>query len=234
MTAPRRVDPEWLDVLPATDPRALRSRRDLKLVNAWMLQAGIMARSLRNQFVDQPPRTIIDLGAGDGTFMLSVARRLAPRWTNIAVTLLDRQDIVSEATLAAFRGLQWKPETIAMDAIDFLERSTDACAVTANLFLHHFERDQLQHLLAGIARIARAFIACEPRRAPLPLLASKMLWALGCNDVSRHDAAVSVRAGFAGRELTGRWPDSAGWDLYENSAWLFTHLFVARRKAVPQ
>src|SRR5438552_3822426 len=148
MNMPRRVDPEWLDVLPAHDPRAIRSRRDLKLVNAWMLQGGIMARSLRDQFPDQPPRTLIDLGAGDGTFILSVARRLAPVWKNVTVTLLDHQDIVSEPTLAAFRALQWRPETIAMDAFEFLERSPEACAVTANLFLHHFEGEQLERLLS--------------------------------------------------------------------------------------
>ena len=234
MIAPRRVDPEWLDLLPANDPRALRSRRDLRRVNAMMLHSGIMARSLRDQFADQPPQTLIDLGAGDGTFMLSVARRVAPLWKNVAVTLVDRQGIVSEATLAAFRSLQWRPDTIAMDAIEFLESSPDGCAVTANLFLHHFEDGKLERLLSGAAHVARVFIACEPRRGALPLFASKRLWALGCNDVSRHDAVVSVRAGFAGRELSTLWPEPAQWNLRENSEWLFTHRFVACRKAAPR
>src|SRR4051812_28853142 len=102
MSMPRRVYPEWLDVLPTSDPRALRSRRDLELINTWMLQGGTMARTLRDQSGDQAPRRLIDLGTGDGTFILSVARRLAPLWKDVAVTLLDRQNMVSEPTLAAF------------------------------------------------------------------------------------------------------------------------------------
>jgi hypothetical protein len=91
MSVPRRVEPELLDELPADDLRAQRSRRDLELVNSFMLQSGIMARSLLQLHGGAPPRTLIDLGGGDGTFMLSVARRLAPRWPDVAVTVLDRR-----------------------------------------------------------------------------------------------------------------------------------------------
>jgi Methyltransferase domain len=231
MNAPRRVEPEWLDSLPADDPRARRSRRDLERVNAWMLQAGIMARGLLKHHGSEPPRTLVDLGGGDGTFMLSVARQLAPRWRNVAVTLLDRQDIVSDETRAGFRALRWPLETIAMDVFDFLERPDAASmdVVTANLFLHHFRQEQLARLLAHAARSARLFVACEPRRASLALFGSHLLWALGCNDVSRNDAVVSVRAGFDGRELSALWPAHGQWELHEGSAWLFTHLFAARR-----
>src|SRR5436190_16442240 len=43
----RHVEPELLDELPANDPRALRSRKDLERVNAWMGHSRIMARQLR-------------------------------------------------------------------------------------------------------------------------------------------------------------------------------------------
>src|SRR5262245_54445300 len=94
----RCVEPEWLDQLPADDPRAVRSRRDIRRVNAWMLQPGILARHLIKYWGEGSPRTILDLGAGDGTFMRNVARRLASRWTGVTVFLLDRQDIVSART----------------------------------------------------------------------------------------------------------------------------------------
>jgi hypothetical protein len=51
---------------------------------------------------------------------------------------------------------------------------------------------------------------------------------IGCNAVTRHDAAASVRAGFAGRELSALWPARPGWRLREGRAGLFSHLFVAR------
>jgi hypothetical protein len=55
-----------------------------------------------------------------------------------------------------------------------------------------------------------------------------MVFALGANDVTRHDAVASVRAGFRGRELSGLWPaGAAGWRLNERGIFPFTHLFHA-------
>src|SRR5947208_2277513 len=83
MSLPRRVEPEWLDQLAADDPRAIRARRDLRRVNAWMRNARSMASALRKHGAH--PRTILDLGSGDGQFMLRVARRLAPHWPNVTI-----------------------------------------------------------------------------------------------------------------------------------------------------
>ena len=102
-------------------------------------------------------------------------------------------------------------------------------AVVANLFLHHFSAPQLAGLLAGAARRAKVFIALEPRRSVWALAVSRMLWVIGCNGVTRHDAPVSVRAGFAGGELSRLWPAAEGWSLVERRAGWFSHLFVAQR-----
>ncbi|WP_245487835.1 hypothetical protein [Mesorhizobium sp. M4A.F.Ca.ET.022.05.2.1] len=77
--AQRSLVPEILDGLAADDARALRSRRDLARINALMFQAPIMAMLLR-KFLPKPPERILEIGAGDGTFMLKVARRLATDW----------------------------------------------------------------------------------------------------------------------------------------------------------
>jgi hypothetical protein len=226
--AMRQVETEWLDELRPDDPRALRSRRDLRRVNAWMLQAGIMAKALRDHC--DPPRSLVDLGAGDGAFTLRVARKLGARWRGVRATLVDRQDIVSEPTRAAFRALQWDVEVVAADAGDFLARlGAPVDVITANLFMHHFATEPLTRLLARVAARAQIFVACEPRRSPLALGASRMLWAIGCNDVSRHDAVASVRAGFTGREMSAAWPPHDAWVLDERPARLFSHCFVARR-----
>ena len=42
----RIVEPELLDTLSPADPRAIRSRRDLRRVNAWMRNPVIMADAL--------------------------------------------------------------------------------------------------------------------------------------------------------------------------------------------
>ena len=232
MTLPRRVEPEWLDELPVDDPRAQRSRRDLRRVNLWMRQAGIMAAALLKHARAGAPRRLIEIGAGDGTFTLRVARRIAPAFPGMTVMLLDRQDLVSRATRQAFTALGWQVEPMVADVFSFFEgmAAPRADILTANLFLHHFEQPQLTRLLAHAARKAPLFVACEPRRATLALAGSRMLWAIGCNDVSRHDAAISVHAGFTGTELSAMWPERAGWTLHERAAGLFSHCFVAQRE----
>src|SRR6266550_2512417 len=117
----RAVRPEWLDSLPPDDPRAGQSRRDLRRINAWMQQAGIMAGVLANH-CRQPPRTILDLGAGDGAFMLRVARRLASRWQGLTVILLDRHKMVSAETQRDFDAIGWRVETVAADVFEFLQQ----------------------------------------------------------------------------------------------------------------
>ena len=236
----RYVEPEWLDVLRPDDPRAVQSRSDLRRINACMLQDAIMAKTLLSYRDGEPIRTILDLGSGDGTFMLRVARRLAPHWRDVTVILLDRSNIVSEETRLHFRSLRWNVEIVTADVLAFLEQPPiqTVDVITANLFLHHFPTAPLALLLAHISKHTSFVVACEPRRAPLALFASRMLWAIGCNDVSRHDAPISVRAGFNGNELSRLWPkqeskhdsEHDSWALHERSAWLFTHCFVARRE----
>jgi len=232
MSLLRSVEPELLDQMPADDRRAVQARRDLKRLNAVIMQTGIMAPILARQWVREEPRTILDLGTGDGTFMLSVARRLATRWRNVSVTLLDRQNIVSPQTRDAFAALGWKAQSVAADVFDYLGqiKSPGVDIVTTNLFLHHFERDQLARLLGLAAQSAQLVVACEPRRNKFALRTSRLLWTIGCNEVSLHDAIVSVRAGFSGKELSALWPRQDRFELQEYAARLFTHCFVARRR----
>jgi hypothetical protein len=231
MSAARHMEPEWLDELPQSDPRAIRSRRDLRRINSWMLQPAIMARALRTHWNTRTPRTILDLGAGDGSFMLRVAARLAPAWQDVRVILLDRQDLVSEATRAEFGSLRWHAEPFTADVLDAVESGglADIDIVTVNLFLHHLSAAQLEQLFVHMARLTRLFVACEPRRAGVAVIASRLVGMIGCNDVSRHDAVASVRAGFVDSELCALWPNDCGWRLRERLAGPFTHCFVAQR-----
>ena len=230
MSLPRRLEPEWLDHLPADDPRAMRSRRDLTRVNSFMGNAARMADALLQHAAGETPRTMVDLGSGDGQFMLQVARRLAPRWRNVSIVLLDQQNIVSQATRAGFAEIGWRVEPTSADVADFLTRASPVDIITANLFLHHFVDEQLTHLLAQIARATSLMVACEPRRSKFVVEASRLLWVVGCNDVSVHDAVVSARAGFNDKELSALWPRDPQWQLHEHTAGLFSHRFIARRK----
>jgi hypothetical protein len=197
-----------------------------------MMQPRIVARALARH-CKTAPRTMVDLGSGDGTFMLKVARRLSPLWRDVTVTLLDRHNIVSRETRERFTDLHWRAEPLAADVFDFLALlpPADIDTVMANLFLHHFEDWQLKRLLKEAARQAPLFVACEPRRGRMPLLLSAMTWAIGANKVTRHDAVASVRAGFRGQELSALWPEPDQWRLHEWAASPLSHCFVAVRKA---
>src|SRR2546421_4200171 len=100
----RVLEPEWLDELPPQDPRAVRSRADLRRVNWVMANARLLAKALNDGLA--PGTRIVDLGSGDGSLMLGVARAL--RRPGMELTLVDRAPIVSDATLAAFGELGWK------------------------------------------------------------------------------------------------------------------------------
>lgn len=223
----RIVQPELLDELPPDDPLAIHSRQDLRRVNAWMGHHRLMAQTLTELVAVHPPNQITELGAGDGDFLLRVAQKITPRWPRVEAMLIDLQNNVSGDTLAAFQSLSWRADTITADVFAWPLIKSDL--VIANLFLHHFEEARLAELLHLVAHRTNLFIAIEPRRGLWPSTCSRLLWAIGCNDVTRHDAVVSVRAGFAGRELSRLWPDQPGWQLTEKSAGAFSHLFIARK-----
>jgi hypothetical protein len=225
----RTLEPEWLDELPADDPRAMRSRRDLQRINALMTNGTLVARELDRVFSGMPPRAIAEIGAGDGTFMLQVAQKMPSRWRAPDVVLVDRQNLLGAPTREEFVAMGWQARAVTGDVFAWLAQPATPMldVIVANLFLHHFDTARLTELLCLIARRTRVLIACEPRRSRRALFASHLLGVVGCNDVSRHDAVVSVRAGFRNKELSALWPDADAWTLRESACSLFSHCFVA-------
>jgi hypothetical protein len=230
MAFPRRVEPEWLDSLPNEDPDAAASRRDLRRLNSLMWHATILARILSTEPALAKLRSLLDIGGGDGTFMLALARRLAKRMPGVVVTMVDKNTGISDETRGKFSALGWKVVSVKADVLDYLDNADAAGtdAVIANLFLHHFSDTALARLFSRAAPVAPLFAACEPLRAWFPMAASRLLWAIGCNKVTQHDAPASVRAGFREKELSLLWPKDRRWQIEERRAGPFSHCFVAR------
>jgi hypothetical protein len=222
----REVKPEILDDLAADDPRAIQSRRDLQKVNTFMGHAGMAVRAVRN--APAAPRLLVELGSGDGTFLLRVAERLGSDSRTRAV-LVDRRPSLSAATVQGFAAAGWDIDIFESDVFEWLCRPRPEMAdvTLVNLFLHHFRDGELANLLNLAAQQTRRFIACEPRRSRTALGGASLLRLVGCNDVTMHDADVSVRAGFRDRELSALWPPDDGWQLLERRAGLFSHTFIA-------
>lgn len=240
----RSIRPELLDELLPADPRALRSRRDLQRLNACMGNAVFMARALRASFPDTAPAMVTEVGGGDGTFLLSLLERMARFWQGrmgkaqpggafARAVLVDRHGVVAQGTVCRLASLGWRLETIASDVFHWLEHppAEPKHMMLANLFLHHFPDERLGKLFEQVAQRTQLFIALEPRRSALASFFSRCVGLIGCGPVTRHDAPVSVQAGFADHELSRLWPARAGWSIAEGRAGLFGHLFIARRES---
>ena len=209
----RVPEAELLDTLPAADEGAQHSRRDLRKLNWIMGHRRHMVRMMR----DASFNTLIDLGTGDGQFAFSVARALKRR---CRLVFVDRQrvpgapsDLIVSDVMSFVRGMEQQPGT----------------ALMANLFLHHFTDDVLRELFLEASRKVDHVFACEPRRSHLSLIAIRLLPLIGCNAVTRHDAAASIRAGFLGEELTPLWPRMTSWKLTESECGFASHCFRASR-----
>jgi hypothetical protein len=237
----RCVRPEVLDSLPALDPLAVRARRDLRRVQRAMGTRRILLRAignLRRPWPSGRPLRVLELGAGDGTQLLEVARALQPAWPAVELTLLDRQPLLHPATRQAYRALGWQAQACVGDVQHLaLWRSDPAYGalqrwdlVIVNLFLHHFQDAALAQLLSAVAASADRVLACEPRRARLAWAASHLVGLLGVQAVTRGDAVLSVQAGFRAQELSNLWPAAnPHWCLREYPAGLFSQVFSAQR-----
>jgi hypothetical protein len=224
------VAPEALDSLGAEDPAALRSRRDLRRLHVAMGTLSIMTRAIGAE-PNRSPLRVLELGAGDGSLALRFARQHARRLPRVSWTLLDRQDTVDETTLHGLREHGWSPIVAVADVFDWLARSRQGPwdMIVANLFVHHFDGEELSRLLRAVADATPLFFCCEPRRSATALMGSHLVGLIGAGAVTREDAVLSVHAGFRDRELSAQWPRDAGWSLREYPAGLFSHCLVARK-----
>jgi hypothetical protein len=196
------VAPEILDELDPADKRAVRSRRDLRLVNWFMRGESWVVRELKKM---QGVRRVVDLGAGDG----SLGAAIMEEFPDLEVTCVD---LVPRPKNLDHRIIWWSG-----DVFDY-ERYDETTVVVANLFLHHLVSSELQKLGAKIHGV-RGVLAAEPYRGGVSLMMSRCLLPF-VNDVTRHDMVVSIRAGFRqdelGRELSHElggaltWSDQKG------------------------
>jgi len=183
----RRVQDEWLDGMDADDLAAVRSRRDLRLINTMMGGERWIVQQLREC---EGITHCIEIGAGEGR----LAESIKASFPEMKVSALDR--------IARPVGLSEEVEWIQGDVFQLNDvvRMRPSVAVVANLFVHHFEDGELQNLFEMLDGVGVILLA-EPYRSKGAILLGKMIYPL-VNDVTKHDMIISIEAGFVKWELT--------------------------------
>jgi hypothetical protein len=198
----RTVKDELLDHLDPASPEAIRSRRDLKFINALMGNSRWLESVVR-RFAPSLKEGVVEIGAGEGL----LCRRLAELFPNLQITGVD---LVGPPHGA---GVAWKQG----DLFSLLPEC-EGDLLIGGLIIHHFTDESLQKLGRLLAKF-RVVAFCEPRRSAAAHLLGRMLHPL-INSVTQHDMHISIDAGFGPGEL----PDllglntAAGWRIEESSS----------------
>jgi hypothetical protein len=181
----RVCEPELLDGLPVGHPDAAHSRRDLRIINRLMRNEAWFVQTLPGLL--RPGERVLELGSGTG----ELGRRLMSQGVE-----LDGLDLWPRPAFWP-SGRRWHQA----DLRGFSSYEPYA-AVIGNLIFHQFTNPELGELGARLRRSARLILACEPaRRRASQRLVALLAPLFGANPVTRHDARVSIAAGFVGDEL---------------------------------
>jgi SAM-dependent methyltransferase len=143
------------------------------------------------------PVTVLDMGAGGGDVLASVAQTLAALGRRLHGTVLDHLPVATqqcrERGFEAVRG-DWSSVPLAPRCADL---------VVASLVLHHLERDAVPSFLARLQRLARrAVIVADLRASRVAGLGLRVAGALlRFHPSTIDDGVISLRRGFTRREL---------------------------------
>ena len=190
------MEPEILDELIPTDPDAVRSRRDLRMINSLMGGEKWIVERVHQLMKQGNVNRIVDLGAGDGALSQQL-KSLFPDCEVVAVDLISRPESVRVDVV-------W--EKVNVMEYDGFDEDT---IVVANLFVHHLQEDELRLLGERLSSVL-AVVLAEPHRRAAAIFMGRMIFPI-INHVTRHDMITSIRAGFIKGEIAGLLGDGFEW-----------------------
>lgn len=193
----RLLVPEILDELDGSDERAIRSRRDLRLINRLMGNERWILRELKKL---ARSGSVAELGAGGGELLAAIAKA---GWDCGGFDLQPKPEHLKEET-------RWTTG-------DFLKnlQQDSSPIVVGSLILHHFEEQALRQL-GQLLEEREVLIFAEPWRVWPALVEGALLFPV-INEVTRHDMIVSIKAGFRKGELAEALGLQEGWQWQEQS-----------------
>lgn len=205
----RQITPEWMDD-PAVDPAELKAALAfIRMINLRLGGVKALTNHLENWSRNWPKGrevTILDIATGLADIPVGVVRWARERGHSVRITAVD----IHETTLESARehvqrelGADAPIELVQADAKELVDRygplSFDY--VHAGMFLHHLTEIEILTVLRIMERVAlRGLVWNDLVRSRVAMAG---IWALtlGQSDMIKHDARVSVRAGFTKKEV---------------------------------
>jgi hypothetical protein len=212
MPAPRHLTPEHMDDPHASPQDLAAALRYLRTVNARLGGTKAALRQFQRWARDWPqgdargPIRILDIGAGSCDIPLAIARWARQAGHRVCITAVDRHPVtcgLAREFLAAHGGEAAADITIVQEDALRLTEGFEAGAFDyahAGLFLHHLRDVEVMTALRIMQRLSmRGVIWNDLVRVMWPRV---MLWPalIGAPAIVRHDAIVSVQAGFTRSE----------------------------------
>jgi ubiquinone/menaquinone biosynthesis C-methylase UbiE len=205
MLTPKRIYvEELLDAGEGTDDDVARNLSDLRRINRFLGGTKVVLSALSSfaQNGEVKQLSLLDVGTGSADIPSEVIRWCKQRGINAMISALD----ISERNLRIARtrlGISRDIHLIRADSLKlpFAERSFDY--VTASLFLHHFQDEDVVRLLSDFARVARrAVIVNDLVRNMVPYYFARLTGRiLATSFLTRNDGPVSVLRGFTIEEM---------------------------------
>ena len=215
LTTNRTIQPELLDELPATDARAIRSRRDLNLINLLMGNFRWQRGAIRKH-AQAAVQGVVEIGAGDGTLL----NQLMNSFNSVPLTGLDL--IGRPGSL--HRDINWVPGDL-MKSLGGLSGGV----LIGNLILHHFHPADLEIMGRHCGRF-QVVAFSEPLRSRRGHFWGWLLHPF-VNDVTRHDLHKSIDAGFVPGELPLQLGlDPEHWNIVESGTILGGYRLIAYQR----
>ena len=201
----RRNDPEIMD---RTDNSATDldcALRDLRTINRLLGGRRALLEALSpylEEAVATSPVEVLDVGTGSGDLPVAMIEHARKLGRSLRVTGLELDPTTAAIATRCTAGY---PEIRIVHgdarALPFARGSFDV--VTASLFLHHFEFDDVAHLLREFRRVARLGVLINDlhrHRVPWGFIALAAR-AARFHPMIVHDGPLSVLRGFTPAEL---------------------------------
>ena len=202
---PRRVScEELLDQGAGTLQDVRQSLDEMWRMNRLFGGNRLLMQHLAGRLKAQTGRvSVVDVGAGSGKLIRNIAKQAGR--SNVDINPLG-VDIASRHLVIARENLdQTDNHTLLLQAdamhLPFASNSVDY--FISSLFMHHFEPDELTHLLHRLYRSAkRGIIMSDLRRNSFSLLGFRVIQpVLARHELTKHDGLASFRRAYTPREL---------------------------------